>query len=243
MPEGPSILILKEQACQFIGEKVIEVSGNAKIDLAKIKNKKIVDLKTWGKHFLICFKGFTIRIHLMMFGSYSINEIKEKPPRLSLTFKKGNINFYNCSVKIITENLDQLYDWSADVMNPLWSSKMAEQKLMDKKSVLICDALLDQEIFSGVGNIIKNEVLYRVSIHPLSVVGKIPIRKIRLLINETVKYAFQFLEWKKEFSLKKHWLAYRQKICGRDQTPFKNKHLGTRNRRSFFCPTCQKMYD
>ena len=27
--------------------------------------------------------------------------------------------------------------------------------------MLVCDALLDQNIFAGVGNIIKNEVLYQ----------------------------------------------------------------------------------
>ena len=31
---------------------------------------------------------------------------------------------------------------------------------------MVCDALLDQTVFAGVGNIIKNEVLFRTGVHP-----------------------------------------------------------------------------
>ena len=74
MPEGPSIVILKEAAQPFKGKKVLHVSGNSKLDIQRMNNKKVIDFKTWGKHFLICFKDFTVRIHMMMFGSYRINE-------------------------------------------------------------------------------------------------------------------------------------------------------------------------
>lgn len=40
--------------------------------------------------------------------------------------------------------------------------KKAKAKLKATPDELICDALLEQDIFAGVGNIIKNEILYRV---------------------------------------------------------------------------------
>ena len=242
MPEGPSILILKELVQPFVGKKIIEIKGNSKIDLQKLRNKEIIEFKTWGKQFLICFKSITVRIHLLMFGSYTINESKDTSPRIGFKFKKGELNFYNCSVRFIEEDLDNVYDWSADVLNPLWDAKKAEEKLKDKKSILACDALLDQNIFSGVGNIIKNEVLYRVKIHPESIIGKIPIRQLRLLIKEAVIYSFEFLQWKKDFVLKKHWLVYNKKICLRDKIPLNKANLGKTHRRSFYCNECQKLY-
>jgi endonuclease-8 len=51
-----------------------------------------------------------------MFGSYTINERKDRKPRLSLSFSNGEINFYTCSIRIIKEDFNELYDWSADVM-------------------------------------------------------------------------------------------------------------------------------
>jgi endonuclease-8 len=104
---------------------------------------------------------------------------------------------------------------------------------------LVCDALLNQNIFTGVGNIIKNEVLFRIRLHPESQIGAIPAKKINELVKEARNYSFDFLKWKKEFVLKKHWLAHTQKICPRCNIPFIKKHLGKTNRRSFFCNNCQ----
>jgi len=243
MPEGPSIVILKEAVKEFSGKKVIEVTGNSKIDQQRLLNKKIIEFKSWGKHFLICFKGFTVRIHFLLFGSYLLNEKKDRPVRLALTFRKGEINFYSCAVKIIEGDLDEVYVWSADVMSDGWDKKKAMSKLITQPEVLICDALLDQEIFAGVGNIIKNEVLYRAGIHPESRIAKIPLPKIREIVSEARIYSFEFLEWKKNFELKKHWLAHGKKICRRCNIPLIKKHTGTRKRRSFFCTNCQLLYD
>jgi len=243
MPEGPSIVILKEAVQLFVGKTVEAASGNSKqIAFDRIKGQKIIAIKSFGKQLLICFKAFTVRIHLLMFGSYRINEAKEVSPRLHLQFKKGELNFYACSVKMIEEDLDTIYDWTADVMNPLWDPAKAFEKLKSKKKLMVCDALLDQNIFAGVGNIIKNEVLFRLKIHPESYVEKIPDKLLKTLVKEAVHYSFQFLEWKKEFVLRQHCLAHNKSVCPRDKVPFKRAYLGKTNRRSFYCTICQQLY-
>jgi endonuclease VIII len=242
MPEGPSIIVLKEKVKPFIGCRTKLAHGNAKIDMKIFSNKTVKDFKSWGKHFLICFNDFTVRIHFLMFGSYAINERKNRKPRLSLSFRHGEINFYTCSVRIITEDINKVYDWSADVMNESWDPKKAFQKLKHSPEMLACDALLDQNIFSGVGNIIKNEVLFRKRIHPKSVVDKIPAAKLRQMIKDAVDYSFDFLKWKKNFELKKHWLAYNKKVCPRCNILLHKENLGKLKRRSFYCNNCQKLY-
>ncbi len=242
MPEGPSIVILKELTTQFEGRKVLAVSGNSKVDIERALNQKIIAIKSWGKHFLICFKTFTIRIHFMLFGSYRINEEKDTPARLSLKFTNGSLNFYACSVKIIDEPLDEVYDWSADVMSDKWDANAAKKKLKVKPEMLACDALLDQNIFSGSGNIIKNEVLFRTKLHPLNEIGNIPAKKLGELIKEVRNYSFDFLKWKKEFTLKKHWLAHTKKTCPRCKIPLIKDYLGKTNRRTFYCTNCQVLH-
>ena len=128
MPEGPSIVILKEELAGFKGKKIIEVHGNSKIDIQRLLNQKIIDFKSFGKQFLICFDGFFIRIHLLMFGPYRINERKDTAPRLSMKLKKGEINFYTCSIKLREGKPDTEYDWSSDVMSDQWNPKKAEAK-------------------------------------------------------------------------------------------------------------------
>lgn len=243
MPEGPSIVILRElvEELHLEGSFITHVVGDTTIDKARMLDQEVISFKSWGKHFLICFKGFTLRIHFLMFGSYRINERKDRPARLGLIFENDELNFYTCSLKFIEGDINVTYDWSGDVMSDQWDPKLAMKKLKEKGESLVCDVLLDQNIFSGVGNIIKNEVLYRIGVHPLSTVAGLPAGKLKLLIKEARQYSFDFLEWKKAFILKKQWLINTRKICPLGH-PVEKQHLGKTNRRTFFCERCQKLF-
>ena len=50
MPEGPSIIILKEAVQPFKGKKVIAVSGNSKMDIQRMDGQVIIDFRSWGQH-------------------------------------------------------------------------------------------------------------------------------------------------------------------------------------------------
>ena len=211
--EGPSLVICKEETGFLKGRKILRASGSAAIDFTRLENKRVKAIRSFGKHLLIQFNSFTIRIHFLMFGSYRVNERRERAPKLSLEFEGDELNFYSCAITVIEEDLDDVYDWSADVTSKRRDPAKARRKLKKFPDMNIGDALLDQTIFAGVGNIIKNEVLYRISVHPESVVGALPPRKLTALINEARHYSFDFYEWKKLFVLRKHWQIYKKKKC------------------------------
>ncbi len=242
MPEGPSIVILKEEVQGFSGQPVISVSGNSQIDKSRLLNQTVIAFKSWGKHFLICFAGFTLRIHFLLFGSYRINARKETPVRLNLTFSNGELNLYACSINYLEGDINTHYDWTVDVMNADWDPVKARRTLDTIPDKMICDTLLEQDIFAGVGNIIKNEILYRVYVHPESLTGKLPEMKIREIIEQAQIYSFEFLAWKKQYELKKHWLAHTKTLCVRCNLPLSRKKTGVKKRRSFFCENCQTLY-
>jgi endonuclease VIII len=243
MPEGPSIVILKEQVAPFLGKRIERVQGNTTIEKERLLHQRIEAFRSWGKHFLVEMPEFSLRVHFMLFGSYRINEGKSwAVPRLSLGFDAGEINFYACSVRFIEEPLDLVYDWWADVMSEHWDEKLALKRLRAQPDTLVCDALLYQDIFAGVGNIIKNEVLFRIRVHPLSTVGALPAAKLRELVREARHYSFDFYEWKKQYVLKKHWLAHTKRTCPRCHLPLQKAHLGRTQRRSFYCDSCQVLY-
>ena len=243
MPEGPSIAILREEAQRFAGKRIVAVAGNTTIAKERLLDQRIVAIRSWGKHFLVELKTFSLRIHFLMFGSWRIDERKDgATPRLSLQFRDGELNVYTCSVRFIEEPLDDVYDWSADVLSDAWDAAAARRKLRAMPETLVCDALLDQNIFAGVGNIIKNEVLFRIRLHPLSKVGALPRRKLAQLVDEARRYSFDFLAWKKAFVLRKHWLAHTKRTCPRCAIPLSKAHLGATDRRSFWCARCQRRY-
>ena len=244
MPEGPTIVLMKEQLSKFVGQKVISVEGTVKFDYKLIANKKLKEIRLFGKQTYLIFDKINVRIHLLMFGSYEIDE-QTKPDRnlrIGLTFKNGKALFFTCSVKILPNDILKTIDWEADVMSDIWNPKKASAKLKDNPEMMVCDALMDQDIFSGVGNIIKNETLFRIGVQPESTLGKSPKNKINELLSEARNYSFNFLKWKRENTLKKHWKAHQKKNCPLCGKPLARKITGKYKRRSFYCETDQKLY-
>lgn len=244
MPEGPSILILKEFAQKFIGKEILAAQGNAKIEMHQLPGLIFEEYRIFGKQSYLVMQNLVIRIHLLMFGSYSIDE-QTKPDRqlrLHLKFHNGDLHFYSCSVKLLERAVLKEIDWQADVLSDDWKPLKAKKKLKSNPEMLVCDAFLDQNIFSGVGNIIKNEVLFRIGVHPESLIGKLPPKKLSALIFEARNYSFDFIRWKKDYVLKKNWLVHTKKTCPKCGNPIIKKHTGLTNRRSFFCEKDQKLY-
>ena len=241
--EGPSLVILKEEVTSFKGKKILKASGTTtRVDPAELVGKTIIDFKSWGKHFLIVFKDFSLRLHFLMFGSYRINEQKDAKPRLHFEVSKGELNFYTCSVIKLEKDLDEIYDWSADVMSDEWNPAKARRKIKRNAAASVSDVLLDQNIFAGVGNIIKNEVLFRIKVHPETLIQDLPPRKLTALISEARNYSFDFYEWKKMYQLKKHWLVYTKRKCPECKGIVVKKYTGVTKRRSFICENCQLRY-
>ena len=244
MPEGPTLYLLKEKTTRFVGQVIERAEGNLKtFDPSRLTGQPITGLHTWGKHFLIETPDVIVRIHFLLFGTYRIDEGRDKPPRLSIRVADGGeMNFYACAIREIDRATFDAYDFSADVMSATWDPKQARKKLRAAPDMLACDALLDQNIFSGVGNIIKNEVLFRIRVHPLSTMGALPAPKLRALVDEARQYSFDFLGWNRAFTLKEHWLAHANKVCPRCGIPFLKAKLGESARRSFYCESCQRRY-
>jgi endonuclease-8 len=247
--EGPSLYLAARQLKPFQGKTVLSVSGNTKIEKERMLKKKVKNIFSWGKHLIIQFDEFALRTHFLLFGAFEAtvdnsaltgDYKRSYTPRLQLDFENGSIKLFNCSVKFLeTGNAKASYDFAIDVMSPRWDSDRAFDSISSRPEAEIADILLDQEIFAGVGNIIKNEVLWRVRIHPATKVEDITPAELKTLIAETKKFSLLFYKWRKVFLLRKHLDIYQKSICPRCGANVKREKTGKRNRISHFCPVCQ----
>jgi endonuclease VIII len=146
------------------------------------------------------------------------------------------------SVKLIDEDINELFDWSDNGMKEDWNEQAALIKLLELKETLVCDAMLDQHIFPGVGNIIRNEVLYNTGIHPLSKIGGLKRYKLQQLIHETRNYAIDFEKCKQQAILQVNWKVHHHDACAIHETPLKVKTLGKTKRKTYYCEKCQTLY-
>lgn len=243
--EGPSIVILTEELQEFIGQKVLSVSGNSKEPKEELKGRILDQVDAWGKVLFLTFAHKTkapivTKTHFMMFGSYRINDPKEnRIPRIELTFKNGVVYFYSCSFKLFADEYLKSVDRRIDVLAPEWDEEYI-LKLMEKKSdTYLCDLFLDQTLFAGAGNIVKNEALFNIRRHPLTKLKDIPREDWPKLVHDIHDYCYNFYEWKKEFQLRKHWQVYKKRKCPVCDSKIQREKMGKGERSTFFCPKCQ----
>lgn len=249
--EGPSLLLAAEQLAPLIGQVIQSVHGNTRIEKERFLNQMICSIFSYGKYLIFQFDTFALRVHFLLYGSFeaTVNHKivtgdypkKARTPRLAFQMAKGHVEFYNCSVKIVEEpNLKQNCDFTIDIMSEQWDEAQALKKLKMQLDNEIGDVLLDQTIFLGVGNIIKNEVLFLAKTLPTCMVRELSPQKLKKICLLTRSYVFQFYNWRKNFELRKHYQVYRQSHCKSCGMKVNRSKTGIRKRISFVCIHCQK---
>ena len=247
--EGPSIHLAAEQLCPFIGRRVLEVTGNSRIGIERFRRKTVRDIFAWGKHLVFQFDSFALRVHFMLWGTFAATVNGESvtgdyrrsgAPRLVLTFTNGEITIWSASLRFLeTPRARDDYDFSVDTLSPTWDPRKALAEMREHPDAEVADVLLDQGIFAGVGNIIKNEVLFRMRVDPRAAVGNIPARLQRAIVADARVFSERFLELRRQFALRKNLEIYGRSACPRCGGRVTRKNHGTRNRRSFICVRCQ----
>lgn len=237
--EGPSLVIATEELKAFINKKILHADVPASIH--PLTGKKLLRAESWGKHLLLIFSNQILRIHFLMFGSYRINNPREnRIPKMELQYKDATIYFYSCAIRKISEEDLANYDHSTDLMSDEWNHSKALKTIRQKENNLVCDVLMDQDIFSGLGNIMKNEIQFRCKVHPEQKVGELTSKEQIKLVREAKQYSLDFYHWKKINQLKHHWLIMRKKtcpVCGRKVI---KRPTGKLKRLSHYCNFCQK---
>lgn len=249
--EGPSLHLAAEQLQPFSGRQITSVTGNSKIGIERLAGQKVGDIFAWGKHLIFQFEAFALRVHFMLWGTFAAtvegrsvtgDYRRSGPPRLVLNFPNGEITIWAASVKFVEDaNAKRAYDFAADVMSDEWDGSAALAKVRAFPRTEIADVLLDQAIFAGVGNIIKNEVLFRTRVSPFAKVRTISDYKLKKIIADARTFSFRFLELRRIFSLRKNLEVYRRSVCPRCGGKIERRVHGQRARRSFFCSKCQNV--
>jgi endonuclease-8 len=225
MPEGPSILHLKQQLLPFKGKMVKNAGGYGPMPATWINGKKLLDIQTWGKHLLLVFSNGTVRVHLGLFGDVLINERKKVNRSFFLEFASGEINGYVVKAAKLDKPMDEIYDWRTDILSPHFNKAWIKKLLKKQAAKTIDDVLMDQNIFTGVGNKIRNEALYRAAIHPLSMVN----------------YARIFYKQLQKDGVNDYFQVYQQNYAA-DGSEVTMKVLPKSKRKIFFSEHRQRLY-
>ncbi|NXT91750.1 NEIL2 Endonuclease, partial [Anhinga rufa] len=189
-----------------------------------------------------------LRFHFGLFGSIRANEFsrankankrgdwKDPIPRLVLHFESGGfLVFYNC----------RMHWCSSPRVNPasdILSVEFHRGRALDalRMPEPICHTLLDQRYFSGLGNIIKNEILYLAKIHPLTQGSILALSDLERLLDGAVQFSAAWLRSKLR-GKGLHPQIYQKERCPLGHAVMKGIFgpSGGFKRLTWWCPQCQ----
>ena len=216
---------------------------------ASLSGRRINDVEAYGKQFRIRFNGGKIiLVHLMMWGSWRIFEKGEKwdrpraRARLILTVDSHEaVAFSAPLVRVLSEeDLKPGSRWGNIGPDPLrqdFSRREFWKRLKADPSRKIGEALLDQTVISGVGNILRIEILYGSRVHPRRTAGSLSGAEKRRLLGWTLKLMHRWLE---DRGGEDAWIKiYRRRgqACPRCGTQIQS--FRQQGRITYACPGCQ----
>lgn len=243
MPEGPSILFLKNKIQRYKGKTVSEASGYNEMDKSKMTNNKLLDIETYGKNLLFVFKDFFVGVHLGLFGSMLVNKRKKVNASFAMHFGDSEINFYVAKTKLYEGKPSDIFNFKTDILKKEFDPEFILEELKTKHdNEMIGDVLMDQNLFAGVGNIIRIEALYHAKIHPESLVKQIPEKKLIFLLKMIIDYGEEFLNLLKTDTVKESALVYGKKVCPKDKSELLVEEMGKIKRKTYVCLKCQKLF-
>ncbi|KAM7117846.1 endonuclease 8-like 2 [Ciconia maguari] len=192
--------------------------------------------------------GNWLRFHFGLFGSIRANEFsrankankrgdwKDPIPRLVLHFESGGfLVFYNCRMHWCSSP-------RADPASDILSVEFHRGRALDALRVAepICYTLLDQRYFSGLGNIIKNEILYLAKIHPLTQGSALALSDLEHLLDCAIQFSSAWLHSKLR-GKGLHPQIYQKEQCPLGHAVMKGTlgPSGGFKRLTWWCPQCQ----
>jgi DNA-formamidopyrimidine glycosylase len=193
--EGQAVRHWAEQLRSLVGEKLVNVSTTRRWaeKAMHLQGQWITGVAVHGKHLLIHLSGgMTVHCHALMYGSWQVGlcgmalhkDIARV--RLRLTTERHEAVFYNGPVVEFLASSElhahpKLSALGPDILDPDFDAAEAVRRLQRATRRVIGEAILDQTVISGVGNIYKSEGLFLAGIHPVRPVGELAERELASL--------------------------------------------------------------
>jgi endonuclease-8 len=236
-------------------------------DDAPITGRTIEQVHASGKHLLMHFSGdLVLRTHMRMNGSWHIYRPGERwqRPRRDMRVLIATADFeavgFNVPVAEFIPARDlarhrELRRLGPDVLSETFVLEEAVRRLRERADTAVADALLNQRVLAGLGNVYKSEVLFMCRVNPFTPVRAIDDASLtsiveaarRLLVanvSERMAPMTTYTGFRRTTSRddpkERLWVYGRARLpCRKCGTPIQVRKQGTDARLTYWCPACQ----
>ncbi len=263
MPEGDTLVrTAAGLRPHLVGRTVIAASARPPGPRAdRLVGSTITAVETRGKHLLLYFdSGLELRSHLGMHGSwhrYAPGERWRRPPArarlvlevpgaVAVCFDAPDLELFQARVEPHHARLAALGpDLSAEEFD---ESEALRRLAANDPARTIAEALLDQHLMAGTGNVFKSEILFIERVDPFAPVASLDPATLarlvatarRLLLANRTTRTRTTTAGDRAAGRNRLWVYGRAaRPCLRCATPIEAKRHGELPRLTYWCPTCQ----
>ena len=206
----------------------------------RLDGRRLIRVEAVGKNLLFRFEGgLVLRSHLRMRGRWQLlqkNGIRQGTPWLVLRGAKEEAVLWNGPVLELDES--HVRSLGPDILAdpPDLDGMLAKLRGADQRTA-IGEALLDQRLVAGIGNLWRAEALWRAQISPWRPLRDLQDEELRTTLQEAARLMRRSLD-----SGLKIRAVYRKvgRPCPRCGTPIESRGQGDANRIAYWCPACQE---
>ena len=244
MPEGDSLHRAAQQLQVLVGEHVEVETPNPRASgkgIAELLDGlRLERVEAVGKNLLLSFEGgHVVRSHLRMTGRWRVSPrgaARTGLPWLILRGRTHEAALWNGPVlELGGRGLRRL---GPDILHVPPDLDRMVANLRRDPSRAVGEALLDQRLLAGIGNIWKAECLWAARVSPWAPVGTLGDSELRELLHEAHRLMRTGLGGAR--SLRR---AYRRagRPCPRCGDLIRSRGQGDDNRTAYWCPGCQRL--
>src|ERR1700741_1851250 len=168
MPEGDTVFHTAETLRQaLVGRTVTRCDVRVpRFAAADLTGQVVDEVYSRGKHLFIRVGPASIHSHLKMDGSWRVtSRAVRNDHRIRIILEAGDIRAVGIDLGVL-EILDRAHDGDAvahlgpDLLGTDWDPLLAATNLTARPDRPIAEALLDQRVLAGIGNVYCNELCF-----------------------------------------------------------------------------------
>jgi endonuclease-8 len=262
VPEGDTVWLTAHRLDQALTGRPLTIADFRVPALATVDltGRSVTAVLARGKHILTRLDDdLTVHSHLRMDGSWYLSRTDGPPPRRHpqhmIRARLGNTDWLATGYRVHDLKVVSRADEAAlvghlgpDLLGPDWDPARAAANLRAHPELAIGEALLDQRMLAGIGNLYKCEVLFIERINPWTPIAAVADPDLDAL----VATAYRLLRANRDHPEQSttghrardqaHWVYERRgQPCSRCRTRIERGVQGVppRARGTYWCPRCQ----
>lgn len=259
MPEGDTVWLTARRLDEALRDRVLTVAELRVPQLAtsELRGDTVRAVVPRGKHLLVRLaSGRTLHSHLRMDGAWFLSRAgvrSRRHPEHLVRVLLGNAEWLATGYRVHDLRLlptdaeaEVVGHLGPDLLGPDWDLDRAVANVRAQPERAIGEALLDQRLVAGIGNVYKCEVLFLRGINPWTPVGA--VTDMPCLLDQARRLMWANRERVEQATTGRlgpgetHWVHGRdRRPCRRCGTPIRRGEQGPPDteRITYWCPSCQ----